>query len=84
VVRSGTYSIPLSVVPGPADASTCLASSDGAFALFLPSTGASLWASASATANIIDRLESSLFELRTETSDIVCVEGAIIRRSSMV
>jgi hypothetical protein len=40
--------------------------------------------SASAMANIIDRLKSSLFELRPETSDIVCVEGAIIRRSSMV
>ena len=40
VVRSGIYSIPLSVIPGPADAGTCLASSDGAFALFLPSTGA--------------------------------------------
>src|SRR5260370_32838965 len=37
VVRSGIYSIPLSVIPGPADAGTCLVSSDGAFAVFLPS-----------------------------------------------
>jgi hypothetical protein len=37
VVRSGIYSIPLSVIPGHADAGTCLASSDGAFAVFLPS-----------------------------------------------
>jgi hypothetical protein len=40
VARSGIYSIPLSVIPGPADAGTCLASSDGTFAVFLPSTGA--------------------------------------------
>ena|SRR5258708_4562792 len=40
VVRSGIYSIPLSVLPGPADGGTCLASSDGAFAVFLPSNAA--------------------------------------------
>src|SRR6266852_254665 len=38
VVRSGIYWIPLSVIPGPTDAGTCLVSSDGAFAVFLPST----------------------------------------------
>ena len=37
IVRSGIYTLPLSVIPGPSDAGTCLASSDGAFALFLPS-----------------------------------------------
>jgi len=37
VGRSGIYSIPLSVIPGPPNAGTCLATSDGAFAVFLPS-----------------------------------------------
>ncbi len=38
VVRSGVYSIPLSAIPGPAGAGTCVASSDGALAVFLPSS----------------------------------------------
>jgi hypothetical protein len=35
VSRSGIYALPLSIIPGPSDAGTCVASSDGAFALFL-------------------------------------------------
>jgi len=46
------------------------------------------WRKGSNTADgphaVIDHLKSSLFELRPETSDIICAEGAIIRRSSMV
>jgi hypothetical protein len=37
-----------------------------------------------AQTDVIDHLKSSLFELRPETSDIICAEGAITRRSSMV
>ena len=36
VVSSGIYSIPLSAIPGPADAGTCLASTDGALRSFVP------------------------------------------------
>src|SRR5260370_24985570 len=38
VVHSGIYAIPLSEIPGPSDTGTCLASSDGALAIFLPSS----------------------------------------------
>lgn len=40
VVRSGIYTIPVFVVPGPGDGGTCLASSDGVLSLFLPRTDA--------------------------------------------
>ena len=36
VVSSGTYSIPLSAIPGPSDAGTCLVSTDGALRSFVP------------------------------------------------